>query len=47
MNTIRKRKIAFILLAITALAATPCACDANDPNIASWLPAVVSTLAGS
>jgi len=47
MATIRKRKITFILLAITALAAVPCAWDASDPNIASWLPAVVSTLAGS
>lgn len=47
MTTIRKRKIAFILLAITALAAVPCAWDARDPSVASWLPAVVSTLAGS
>lgn len=47
MATIRKRKIAFILLAITALAAVPCAWDVSDPSVASWLPAIVSTLAGS
>lgn len=47
MTTIRKRKIAFILLAITALAAVPCAWDASDTNVASWLTAVVSMLAGS
>lgn len=46
MTTIRKRKIAFILLAITALATVPCAWDASDPSVASWLPAVFSTLTG-
>ncbi|MGO4285878.1 hypothetical protein [Bosea sp. UNC402CLCol] len=47
MTTVRKRRIAFILLAITALAAVPCAWDASDTSVASWLPAVASTLAGS
>nr|WP_156134668.1 hypothetical protein [Methylobacterium sp. ZNC0032] len=47
MNTIRKRKIAFILLAITALAAVPCAWDASNPSVASWLPAAFSTLTDS
>ncbi|WP_336811810.1 hypothetical protein [Bosea sp. MMO-172] len=47
MTTIRKRKIAFALLAIIALAAVPCAWDASDPAVASWLPAVYATLAGS
>ena len=47
MTSIRKRKIAFILLAIAALAAVPCAWDGSDPSVASWLPAVVSTLTGS
>ena len=32
MTSIRKRKIAFILLAIAALAAVPCAWDASDPS---------------
>lgn len=47
MTTIRKRKVAFILLAIIAPAAVPCAWDVSDPNVASWLPAVFSTLTGS
>lgn len=46
MTIIRRRKVAFILLAITALAAVPCAWDASDIRDASWLPALFTTLAG-
>lgn len=45
MTINRKRKFAFVLLAITALAAVPCAWDASDIRDASWLPAVLATLA--
>ncbi|WP_448956334.1 hypothetical protein [Labrys neptuniae] len=44
MTMLRTRKMAFIIVAVIALAAVPCAWDAPTIADASWLPALLATL---
>lgn len=47
MQRTSRIKAIFVALAVTALAAVPCAWDSRDVHDASWLPAIASLLTGT